>query len=383
LQLVLNEFFIKLDLVFQTATNSALTQSRKKILVTAFIELSRGIVDIFYNDDEYLTYRGHRLLSVDGSKIILPNEPEIMDHFGGSTIRNQYEKVSGDYAYGLCSVCYDVLNNLVLDSLLGPQKSYEVDLLVDHLDDVKPGDVLVFDRGYTSYLLLATFLNRGIEFVGRCHNSLFKPSQEMFRKAIPSKTVTIRPHKDKRSLIKRLGLPPEITVRFVRVVLDTGEVEVLVTSLLDERRYPHEDFKEVYHLRWGIETFYCIIKERLRLENFTGTTIESVKQDFYSTIFLCNLETIVTDEAQERLKQRSKDNKYSQKVNKAVSFNALKNHVIDLLLTEDDLDYLLMKLTHLFQFNPTLERKARVCARKNSSARLKVNFLKRKRKECY
>ena len=245
------------------------------------------------------------------------------------------------------------------------------------------GDVLVFDRGYASYFLLATLIQRGVDFVGRCHSSLFKPSQEMFHKDIPSKTVTIRPYKDKPSTMKRMGLPAEITVRFIRVVLDTGEVEVLVTSLVDETKYPHEEFKQIYNLRWGIETFFCTIKERLRLENFTGKTIESVTQDFYSTIFLCNLETIVIDDAQQNLARRSNNNKHPQKVNKAVSFNALKNNVVELFMTDDNLDHLLEKLTHLFCMNPTCVRKSRSCTRNKSSPRLKVNFYKRKRKECY
>ena len=47
--------------------------------------------------------------------------------------------------------------------------------------------------------------------------------------------------------------------------------------------------------RWGIETFFGVLKGRLNLENFSGKTAESVKQDFYSTIFISNLETILTE----------------------------------------------------------------------------------------
>jgi len=57
--------------------------------------------------------------------------------------------------------------------------------------------------------------------------------------------VTLVAPQTKKEL-KELGLPKRLTVRFVRVLLDTGEYEVLVTSLLDEIEYPVSDFKEVY-----------------------------------------------------------------------------------------------------------------------------------------
>jgi hypothetical protein len=40
-----------------------------------------------------------------------------------------------------------------------------------------------------------------------------------------------------------------IKVRMVRVELDSGEAEILVTSLTDMKKYPCELFPERYHLR--------------------------------------------------------------------------------------------------------------------------------------
>jgi len=54
---------------------------------------------------------------------------------------------------------------------------------------------------------------------------------------------------------------------------------VLVTSLLDGYLYPTQGFLALYHLRWGIETFYGLLKTRLELENFTGTGAEAVRHD--------------------------------------------------------------------------------------------------------
>ncbi len=112
--------------------------------------------------------------------------------------------------------------------------------------------------------------------------------------------VTLKPHHSKLKEIKHHDLPEEITVRFVRVTLSTGEYEVLVTSLLDEAEFPDGDFLHIYYMRWGTEGFYGILKTRLNLENFSGKTAESVYQDFYATVYLSGLESILTADANEQ-----------------------------------------------------------------------------------
>jgi hypothetical protein len=153
----------------------------------------------------------------------------------------------------------------------------------------------------------------------------------------------------------------------MRVRLSTGEWEVLVTSLLDEARYPSAEFLALYGLRWGIETFYGLLKTRLGLENFSGTGAEAIKQDFYATVYLSGLESLLTDTAQAQLD--AKNTKHPQTVNRAVSFNAIKYQALDLLFSNEALDPLMEKLTALFLSNPCLDRQHRNPPRKKSSAR--------------
>jgi Transposase DDE domain len=156
---------------------------------------------------------------------------------------------------------------------------------------------------------------------------------------------------------------------------------VLVTSLLDETRYPSTGFLELYGLRWGIETFFGLLKTRLELENFSGTQAEAVRQDFYATVCVSSLESILTDAAQAQL--NAKHTKYPQTVNRAVSFNAIKYQALDLLFGDEPLEPLLEKLTALFLSNPCLARKHRNPPRKKSSARVLLNHQKRQKKHCF
>lgn len=137
-------------------------------------------------------------------------------------------------------------------------------------------------------------------------------------------------------------------IRFIQVILYNDTVDVLATNVLDNA----SDFKVLYVLRWGIEIYFDLIKNRLSLENLTGQIALAVKQDFFATIFLTNYESMMTYDINEELKEKTKDNKYVQKVNKAISFNVIKDKIFDSLY----LDKMLEQMEKLFLTNTIVIR---------------------------
>ena len=137
-------------------------------------------------------------------------------------------------------------------------------------------------------------------------------------------------------------------MRFVSVRLPEGQLEVLVTTLLDERNYPTEEFSDLYHRRWGHETFYNRLKSRLDLENFSGQTVEAVRQDFHAAVLLCNLERLLTQPASEAVAQASAGHQHAKQVNRADSYHALKDQVLDLLYSDLPAEKVIGKLQRLF-----------------------------------
>ena len=288
----------------------------------------------------------------------------------------------GEHCYGTASVLYDVMNRIALDAVLASGKAYEVDLAIAHLQYTSANDLLLMDRNYPSYLMMAELSQRQRAFVIRCSANSFTPARQLAKgTGIESRVVTIKVPQSQLAEIRKRGLPESITVRFVRVMLKTGEAEVLATSLVDECAYPSPDFAELYRLRWGIETLYGLLKTRLGLENFSGQSVEAIKQDFYATIYLTGIEAILTDAAQKQLDDR--ETRHPQIVNRAVSFNIIKNHALDLLFSDLDSETLTEKLTTLFLNNPTSRRSDRNPPRKKSSPRVLLNFQKRKKKHCF
>jgi len=237
LQLVLNEFFKKLDNGV-LVTKSAFTQARRHLKATAFVTLNKkAVLDVLYNDDNYEKAWGFRLLTIDGSKIHLPNTTEIIQELG--TIRFETttcnnKKITGEHGYALASVMYDPLNKVVVDACLAPAKAYEVDLALKPLEHTQANDLILFDRNYSSYIFLASLVKLNRQFTGRCSKSSFKAAQQLFKQyVIDSQKATLTAKGEVKKQCKILGLDEQITVRFVRIKLSTGETEVIVTSLLD------------------------------------------------------------------------------------------------------------------------------------------------------
>jgi len=136
-------------------------------------------------------------------------------------------------------------------------------------------------------------------------------------------------------------------------------------------------------LRWGIECIYGVIKERLKIDNFTGKTVISVKQDFYATIFLIGLESILTQQAEMQLFDKSRQNQHRQIVNNMVSFNAIKNFLIELFYHCSPIQKVMATLTDWFIKDPTYLKREREVLRKKSSARVSLNYYKRVYKPCF
>jgi hypothetical protein len=382
LQCIVNETMSGLG--FDEVSASAYSQARYKLKHSAFIELNqKAIIDVLYQDEDFKKFLGKRILAIDGSKIRLPNTQEVCDTFGTIAYsQGQDSNVQGEHPYALGSVLFDVLNRVAIDATLAPANAYEVDLAIAHLAHTQHDDLLLMDRNYPSYRMLATLRKTERDFAIRCSASSFSVARRMLKgDGADSQIVTLTPCAEQMPMIRDSGLPETLVVRFVRVLLSTGEFEVLVTSLLDEMRYPKDDFLALYGLRWGIETFYGLIKTRLTLENFTGLGVEAVKQDFYATVYLSGLESILTDTAQAILDAR--ETQYPQKVNRAVSFNAIKTQAFTLLMSNMATDVIFQRLTAMFLKNPCLERKDRNPPRKKSSASVLLNYHKRLKKQCY
>lgn len=327
LQDELDEFFKLLngeEVAVRKVTKSAFSQARKKIKYEAFVELNQTQVAYFFDHFEAQTWCGFRLVAVDGSTSELPRTPEIIEHFGA------WHPAKGDPCpLARVSQMFDVINQVTMGAIIAPKALGERALAALHFALLRAGDLVLLDRGYPAFWLFALILDQGAHFCARMPLNGWLVVEQFVASGLTEQIVTLHPSYEARKecLARQLSTEP-LTVRLIRVELDTGEFEVLATSLLDSEHYPVAVFKELYHQRWPVEEDYKVLKSRIEIENFTGTSVLAVYQDFHAKVFTKNLTTILAFSAQQVVRRNSQGKKYVYQVNMSNAFSKIKDTVV-------------------------------------------------------
>jgi len=317
------------DFNIREVTKGAFTQARAKLKPEAFKRLNEIAVNTFYDRVEYYEWHKMRLLAVDGTRLVLPNHPTIAEEFG---VHQFGPKADSPRSLAMGSLLYDPLNLVTIDSQIAPYASSERDLLMQHLDKVNSGDMLLLDRGYPSFWLLFLLKGRKIEFCVRLKEDWWLKVKEFTESTDKERIVTFSLPKKDREKLKDFPhmLDIEITCRLIKIELESGDKEVLCTSLIDCESYPYSDFEQLYHYRWNEEEAYKLLKCRIELEDFSGKTAKAVKQDFHAKVFLMTLSAYAHPIEEKVIAEYKADKtrKYGQKINRT---NALAT-TIDLLV---------------------------------------------------
>lgn len=321
IQLQLDRFFkevTKSDFNIRAATKGAFTQARAKLNPWAFQRLNEITVETFYQDAEFYVWHDMRVLAIDGSRLMLPNSSDIIEEFGQQSFG---PKANSPRSLALVSMLYDVLNHLAIDGQIAPYASSERTLLMEHLCKVNSGDLLLLDRGYPCFWLLFLLKAKGIEFCVRLKEDWWLKVKSFIESDCTEQEVSFTlPKKDWGKLKDYPEIrETNIICRLIKVELPNGVKEVLCTSLTDKDIYKHEEFEGLYHYRWNEEEAFKLLKSRIELENFSGKTALSIKQDFYAKVFLLSLCAVYAHPIEQRVRQEfkaGKDRKYDQKVNR-------------------------------------------------------------------
>ncbi len=191
-------------------------------------------------------------------------------------------------------------------SVYGAEGS-ERQMLVEALDRLAPGDVLVLDRGYPASWLVALLNARGIRWCMRCdNNSSWRAVRDFMRSNQDEVWVNLGAPRAEDA--QTWECPREAQrVRLVRQVSPGGAIRVLATNL-DSQAIPCQAFAELYHQRWRIEEAFKRLKHRMHLECVSGLSQHALIIDVAAKILADNLSSLLCAAACEQaaLPQRSR-----------------------------------------------------------------------------
>lgn len=288
-------------------TPSALVQQRSKIKSNAFEELFHSFNRVCTDNK---TFRGYRLLAMDGTDINIYFDPT------SCTYVTSYDGHKGHNQYHLNGL-YDLKNNVYLDCLLQPRPNMdEKDALIRILENMRIDEkvIMEFDRGFESQNCIA-HLNEtpNIEYIMRvrqgksCMSEIAnlpmceldkdisytitttqtKEDKEKGYRLIQTKSKKGKVNNPKTTRRWDFGSPYLLEFRVVRFKLSTGEYETIVTSL-DRKEFPSHVIKQLYNMRWGIETSFRELKYSIGLVNLHSKKDELIRQEIFAGLIMYN-----------------------------------------------------------------------------------------------
>ena len=300
-----------LDFEETPATVSALVQQRNKLLPEALEYLFREFTNRCHDPK---TYKGYRLLAVDGSDLQFsanPNDP--LSYFPG---------VNGQKPYSFLhlNALYDLSSNLYLDAVVQKRRAAnENAALVSMVDrsEISGPVILTADRGYESYNTLEHIARKGWKYLIRLReskgiiSSLSLPEDDF---DMPVQLfLTRKQNKKLKELQKEFPgqyrfLPINVnfdylpwgtdgvypfSFRIVRFKISEDSTETLITNL-DRNSFPAEELKHLYHLRWGIETSFRQLKYTVGLSLFQSKKVEYITQEIFARLTMYNFCELIT-----------------------------------------------------------------------------------------
>ena len=298
------------------------------------------------SEDEEL-YDGYKLYAFDGSDINIAFNPDDKDTLIKTIKCDGYNQVH-------LNAMYDLLNKVYVDcDIQDIHKTQEVRSAIKMINrNCFDKTIIIADRGYGSLNLLETIKRRpNTEFLIRVKNDYLKEI-----KALPMKELdttisfqlrTTQTKEDKKLFAEgkakwitgpsKFGKykkdvtwdfesPCDVSLRVVRFKITDDTYETIVTSL-NKFQFPLAKIKELYHLRWGIETSFRELKYTIGLVNFHSKKKEFIIQEIYSRLIIYNFCQRITRQV---VVVQDENKKYIYKVNFTMSahicFDYFRHH---------------------------------------------------------
>ena len=318
---------------FPSVTKAAFCKARMKLKHSVFVALNDIVIDEFYKSKLEQTWHGFRIVGIDGTSATLPSSKEIIEKYGVHSKRKDGKEIS----MAQILVIYDTLNHITLAGSVAPFKDSEQSMLWKCLPglNLKKNDLLVFDRLFASRLLIFYLEQRGVQFCMRMKVSEWKIVRTFCQSGKENKIITLDlPQKDEASATDYGIKKRKMKCRLTRVILPGGEIEILLTSLKNEKIISAADLKELYALRWPIENGIKILKHHVCIENFSGKSDESVRQDFYAKILTINLVKAGCQPLNDGLQKQIGDKKFKQQINNIDAIFTFKCAVVSFFITK-------------------------------------------------
>jgi hypothetical protein len=258
-------------------------------------------------------WRGHRTFYVDGTGFSMPDTKELREHFGQSGA----QRTGCGFPVAHLLAMFDAATGLMVKMMAAPLRTHDLAHVANFHPELRPGDTLIGDTAFASYVHLALLLRAKLHGVFRAHQRTlvsFRKDRKLVGKC-PKGTRATRANS---RLVCKLGrydqivqyrkppacprwmapeqyapLPATIKVRELRYwTRQRGfrtRVVTVVTTLLDADIYPLEEVAALYGRRWEVETNFAHLKTTMRMDVLHCQTVQGVLKELIMFALVYNL----------------------------------------------------------------------------------------------
>lgn len=243
---------------------------------------------------QHWLWHGRHVKLADGTTVSMPDTPENQAAYP----QQKGQKEGLGFPIARMVVLLSLATGMLCGMAMGPcsgKETGEMALMRQLLDQLEPGDILLADRLFCSYFLIAMLLEQGQDFVARlhqCRQANFHRGERLGER--DHIVVWERPERplwmDKETYAL---MPKTIRVRELEVNVDQPGFRtdslVVVTTLTDAKEYPTQDIAELYHKRWLVELDIRSIKTTLGMDILRCKSPEMVGKEVWTCLLAYNL----------------------------------------------------------------------------------------------
>ena len=235
---------------------------------------------------------------VDGTTISMPDTPDLIKEFGRADGKHGFSR----FPIARMTIIARAGVESIFDYRIGPYRQSEEAQLHQMWDDIGRGAIIMADKKFCSFHILAKLRDKGIAIIVPLHQRR-DPAKLISRgRAIGSDQwiVTFGLPRQSRTKYNDPSLPKRMSVRLIRVRYHrNGKSKQmwLATTLLDVHRYRCQDIIASYRKRWGVETRIGSVKTTLEMNVLRSKSVAAVAAEVAATILAHNLTWTVIHQA--------------------------------------------------------------------------------------
>lgn len=324
-------------------TDEAYLKQRRHLNPEVFKQINEIYLKDFYEDKKYIKRKnGYIIFAIDGSKEEIPNTQKNREEFG-------YAENQGgvNAARALLSSIYDVNNHFYIDVEIDKYTASEIELAKRNIDKMieiigVEKVLIIFDRGYPSIEFFYWLETRNIKFLMRLRGKDYKEEKQQMKQ--DDEIIELKYYYSRLQSIKKkypkiyneIKDKTGIKYRFTKIEVTEETTEYLISNVTMEE-FSIRELKELYGNRWKIEESYDSIKNKLKIESFTGNLPIFIYQDVYAQIFVYNQLQDMIYTGNKELVESNKDRnlKLEYKINENKAIGIYKEQYIRILLIKD------------------------------------------------